>query len=788
MRYYCTQIISFMKFTLLLLTILSFSSAFAQHNCGALNVANSMQNAARATTGTGQNIDVVYHRIFWRLNPDTLTSNVNPYIRGTVTTYFRTTQNNVSSINFDLVKASYQTGLVVRYHGSSISTFSFPTTGNVDVLNITLPSTITTTGTLDSVTIEYRGVAPAVNGEAYGARKGGDNTGAVPSTSYYYWTLAESYEDKNFLPVKHDMTDKVDSMQITISCPTGHIGVANGKLISEVTTTIGKEFTYKSSYPIASYLIAFSVGRFTKYDRAPVVIGGVNVPITYYRRSTLSAASLTSADANRSLMTVLSSKFGDYPFKNDGYGMMEFGFGGGMEHQSMSSMASSSFTGYGIIAHELAHQWFGDKITFSSWSDLWISEGFTNYAESVGYEFDALTTTNPVSLRAGFKTAALSNDSTTISLPNITNSNTIWTAANNDAIYKKGAMVVSMLRKLLGDDKFFLACQNMLNHPNHAYKSISTAEVKTFFEEVSGLDLTEFFNDWIYAKGNPSYTVDWGNFGNIFNVRLNQTVNPLRATVSHFSMPVVLKIANAAGTQDTTIVIFDNNNIASNAGRLTNQLSYNLSFIPATVTLDPNNDMLVTLVGSGSTVTKNSVLNIDINNFTGTNKTTFNEVSLVIDKNEALQSVILEKGNSYDNYVTVGNLLSSEETNTEIKYKYNDYSPIKPATFYRIKFIYKDGTIHYSNYIKVNVAQTEKLKIINSASVGNELRFVLNSNTLVNAKTINIYATDGKLQKSETIKYNNQGNVNVNAFSSGFYIVVILDKQNNPIATNTFVK
>ncbi len=775
-----------MKFFTLLFSLLltsTFSFLNAQHQCGATNLANSLSNARVAVTG--QNIDVVYHRMLWRVNPDTTFSPANATasaIRGFATIYFKTKVANVSSINFDFIKASYNNAnTIVKYHGTTV-THSFPSTGNVDIINIPITN-IPTIGTLDSVTINYGGRAPAINGEAYGLQK----TGTAGSTAYY-WTLAESYEDRNFFPCKHDMTDKIDSMLITISCPSVHIGVSNGKLVSEVTNGASKEYTYKSTYPIASYLVAMSVGRFNKYSRTPVDINGTSVPITYYRRTALSAANLIAADTCKSMMKVLSNLFGDYPYKNDGYGMMEFGFGGGMEHQTMSSMSSTEFTSYGIIAHELAHQWFGDKITFSTWNDLWISEGFTNYSETLPAEFDNNAATNAVTMRNALKTGAIASTSP-VYISDATTSNTIWTMANNDAIYKRGGMVVSMLRKLLGDTKFFQACRNMLNSPAHAYRSISTAEVKGFFEAESGLNLTEFFNDWIYASGTPKYTVGWGKSGNRIAIELNQNVSA-GATVTHFSMPVVLKFANAAGTKDTTVVIFDDNNVASNAGnRTTNQLVYNLSFTPATVTLDPNSEMLVSLVqAGGSIISQTVVVNTTIENLYGVNKNTYNEVVLDIQKNSNLKDVIIEKGYSTDNFIEIGKINTISETSTSQKYSYKDFSPYQPATYYRIKFIQFDGTITYSNVVKINGSKFEKIKVLGNPVQNNNLQFQLNSNTLVNAAKVVIVDMNGKVVMSDVLRYNGISNYNVATLSKGQYVVTIIDRTNTLIATSTFIK
>ncbi len=138
------------------------NSLFAQ------NFVPTGEQSSTGQSGTGANINVVYHRCEWTIDPRS-----GKNISGTVTTYFKTTQANVSTINFDLNKNSFNNGsLVVTYHGTAC-TKSFPSSGAVNILNITLPSNILTSNTLDSISITYSGTPPSVSGAAQGYQAGG---------------------------------------------------------------------------------------------------------------------------------------------------------------------------------------------------------------------------------------------------------------------------------------------------------------------------------------------------------------------------------------------------------------------------------------------------------------------------------------------------------------------------------------------------------------------------------------------------------------------------------------
>lgn len=329
-------------------------------------------------SGTGANINVVYHRCNWSANPDDITKTLT----GSVTTYFKTLVANVAAINFDFNNSSFNNAsLNVLYHGT-VCSFSFPTTGNQNILNIQLPASITNAGTLDSVTINYQGIPPASSGNAEGYQLDQDNNG-----NNYIYTLSESYEDKDWWPCKADMQDKIDSIDINVTVPAAFWVAANGVMIDSSINGSNRTFSFRHRYPIASYLVAIGIAKFSKYNLGTLPVGTKNVPFILNmfptKTASVEAYIMNVLNNHKLVFAAFNNLYGDYPFANEKHGFYEFGYSGGMEHQTFSGIGGNSLQSNSVLAHELGHQWWGDKVTFATWKHLWLAEGFATYSEVV---------------------------------------------------------------------------------------------------------------------------------------------------------------------------------------------------------------------------------------------------------------------------------------------------------------------------------------------------------------------------------------------------------------------
>lgn len=675
------------------------------------NIANAQSvpgfsKSSTGNSGTGANINVTYHRCEWRFHPDS-PSAVSPvkYIKGKVTTYFKTTQSGVSQISFDLNKSSFNNAnLLVQYHGSSIG-FTFPSSGAVNILTINLP-VILANDVFDSVSISYAGTPPAVNGQAEGFQKGSS------ASNNYIYTLSESYEDRDWWPCKSDMQDKIDSIDFVINVPNTFWAAAPGTLIDSTITGSNRTFIFQHRYPIPSYLVAIGIAKYVRYYRGVVTIGGNDVPVVYNLFPGKSGATytsiLTALDKSMLELQEFSNRFGDYPFMNEKHGYYEFGWGGGMEHQSFSAMGSGSLTSWSVIAHELGHQWFGDKVTFGTWNHLWLAEGFAKYMESLAAEWVPSLGQNPVTLRYSTKTTALATNTTPVylSAASIANSNTIWTSNNDNAVYQRGAMVVSMLRTLAGDTKFFQACRNYLSDTNLAYASATTDDLRVHFENVlNGFNLTSFFNDFVMGTGNPDYVINWGTNSTTkkINIQVSSQSQSLGSTVSYFHAPIVLRLVGTnPATMDTTVVIYDNNGTLAFAGNgigtlvSGNILTCALSFAPVTVTFDPFNQTLVT----GST-TQLASLSLPIESFYGYRTSSGTVLELTLKNAQQHSTAQLQKSVDGLHFTGFAYMEKQGEAPGEMFFRYTDNTYLDATAYYRALIVSPDGIEQYSKVILI---------------------------------------------------------------------------------------
>ncbi len=520
------------------------------HHCSGAKVKNA--NLQFKKSNVGKNIDIQYQRLFFEINPSAL------YVKGNTQVYFKTLES-LHAFTLDFFH-SLNADSILYHHQKITSTHS----GNE--LKIELGITLAAQ-TLDSVQIFFQGI-PQGEGSTDGFNQ--HYHGISPAI----FTLSEPYGAREWFPCKQDLDDKIDSIDIFVKTQKAYRAAANGLLISEIEQDGYKTYHWKHRHPIAAYLIAIAVTNYKFYSDYAHLSENDSVEILNYLYPENFENLKPQIAITKDLVEHFSQLFIKYPFSDEKYGHAQFGWGGGMEHQTMSFMGAWNFS---IIAHELAHQWFGDFITCGSWKDIWLNEGFATYLESLAYEHFYGYSSYQSDVANNF-TMALRSPNGSVYVDDTTNIGRIF---SGNLSYAKGGSVLHMLRKQIGDEAFFSGVKNYLADPDLAHGYAKTHHLQAHLEAASGKELDDFFTDWIFGKGFPNYTLYWSqDQQNIMNFQILQTQSD--ASVDFFQMTVPVRIAN--GNVDTTIYLKHD---------YSGQTFYvPIDFRAAVVQLDPENHIL----------------------------------------------------------------------------------------------------------------------------------------------------------------------------------------------------
>jgi aminopeptidase N len=476
-------------------------------------MAKALLAAEAARTVNQTQYDVHHYGLDLSLNP------VTEFLQGTVTVTAEVTGTSIATMDLNL---NSNMAVSLATSGGMPTTFS----RSGQVLTVNLDRTYLTGETVE-VEVGY-------SGDPSGSSFGWDSFDGQDMI----WTLSEPFGARAWWPCKDLNSDKADSVDITVTVPDNLVVASNGLLVSDVDNGATRTSHWKSNYPIATYLVSLAIHPYTQYsDWYTPQGGGDPMEVQFFIYADHVGVVETNYALTVPMIDVFARGFGEYPFVAEKYGHAEFTWGGGMEHQTLTSMGGYSED---LISHELAHQWWGDMVTCEDFGHIWLNEGFATWSEAYWAEqaYGNSTYREYMDFASYFGggTIFVEDPQTQVIF-------------DSNLSYNKGSWVVHMLRGVVGDADFFDGLA--LYRANHLYGSATTEQLQAAMETVSGKDLTAFFQQWIYGDYFPIYSYDWvpGPQAGEITVSISQVQN----NTGVFTMPIRLQLNTDTGAVDVTV-------------------------------------------------------------------------------------------------------------------------------------------------------------------------------------------------------------------------------------------
>lgn len=519
--------------------LLTYSQFYENNNA---STRNSYTENSRATSVRQelhplmQNYDVK-HYLF-----DLEAGNTSAFLKGSVTIGFRNLVESLDTFVFELVEYyAIDSILLAGVHADY--------TREGDFIKV-IPGILIEKNSLANCQVFYRGELP-VNIQKNGFGISHDQQYA--ST----FTLSEPYYAKYWFPCKQDLIDKADSVFVTVTTDSGLVVGSNG-LLYRKTILENKQVKHEwqSRYPIAYYLISISIAEYIEYNfhvNIPGLADSLLIQNFLFDSSTLKK-NKTAIDQTGDLILAYSNLFGPYPFLKEKYGHCMVPFSGGMEHQTLSSMG---FFNEELIAHELAHQWFGNSVTCASWQDIWINEGFATYSPFLAIEYQngkfptQMMTEYINNLMYGAYSGSTFVPTADFDLDynNIDDLNALTNRIFNWYLsYNKGAVILHMLRHEINDDALFFRILKVFVQ-EFSNGNASGENFQMLTEKESGRNFDYFFKQWYYGEGYPRYQIQWKQTGDLVRIESKQSSN--NSTTEFFRMTLDYLIHSTNG--DTLI-------------------------------------------------------------------------------------------------------------------------------------------------------------------------------------------------------------------------------------------
>jgi len=362
-----------------------------------------------------------------------------------------------------------------------------------------------------------------------------------PEKPLQAWTQGEDMDNHHWVPLYDYPNDKA-TFEVSLTVEKKFTALSNGELISVKNNKDGTHtWHWHEHFPMVSYLISYVIGEFEKVEDS---YNGI--PVNYWVYEENKHEALRSFGLTTDMMKYFGNRTGiEYPYeKYDQVIIDDFMFGG-MENITLThntdrtmfdEFAAPDVSSDGLVAHELAHQWFGDMLTTRNWAHAWLNEGFATFF-SRKYRENKFGFDEGEYIRFG-------------EINGYFGSNKKWRRSTvqhkfyesmdvfDGHIYAKGSLILNMLQDYIGEDAFWRFIQHYTKE--NQYKNVETPDLKKAIEETTGQNMDWFFKQWIYEPGFPEYNVTWKY--NQRNKSVKLTVKQTQKSTNIFKMPIQIQI------------------------------------------------------------------------------------------------------------------------------------------------------------------------------------------------------------------------------------------------------
>jgi aminopeptidase N len=496
-------------------------------------------------------------------------SDTTQEIKGEATVDFRFTQAGVTAVSLDLASAATDKGMTVTAATSAGAAVRYTHENNV--LRIQLPHA-SVAGEHQLFTIAYHGV-PA-NGLRLLKNKYGD------------WSaFSENWPNRarEWLPMIDHPYDKATS-EFVVTAPAVYQVVANGLLQETIDLPGGLRTTHwKQSVPIASWLNALGIERFAVHHAG--MVKGVELQ-TWVARQDDEVGRVYFEVPARQALEFYSEHVGPYAYEKLA-NVAAAGLNGGTEHASAIFYGETGVRATpatSLVAHEVAHQWFGDSVTEKDWDEVWLSEGFATYFALLFAEHYSGRDAFVAGLRTS-RTRALATEKSLPGVAIVHDNLSDMSKVLNQLVYQKAGWVLHMLRGVVGTDTFWQGIREY--YRRHRDSNVTSDDFRVAMEQVSHKDLRWFFNQWLKRPTSPSLDGTWSYDAAARQIRITLTQTQDGDT---YRLPLEFGVtsatANPAGTPATRI-----ERVEMAAKQATFTIAADAE--PAALTLDPNTWLLV---------------------------------------------------------------------------------------------------------------------------------------------------------------------------------------------------